>query len=771
MERPSASTTRRLPRTSDRRFLGDQGPVFLPGSQRPSPSSARPIGVEPSTPPWSTHASQGKAIFHLPGTGTGTGTLTGDLNSGTDPSAAAEAAQTLRIAVRIAVRRQQRALGGALLDRDRPCSGSCGEPGLQRGRDRLVVGTFVAKVEEMHDLPGTRGELSNSDEPDPAEVFPAQSELLELLSFNPLDPMAGGGAGSCQCGKQQSRPVVFLVGAALATQKVATDELRGKKGVADVNEVVEMVSRTLEKPGASAAPGGSPSRYQQAFEKLIPRRGPGAAQATLADAVAKAFVGTSEGPCDAWERQATDWVLTDGSVALGAIVTEFPERFGPYLLTTNYDPTLALSILRARGRVIQTALHGDGNPGQTIMTQGLGCHLVHLHGYWRAPYDALHTQQQLNQPRPQLLGFLCDLLRRFRLVVIGYGGWDDLFSSAAAQVAQEQYSSVDIVWCFYDAKKDPRKTAWVQARLAPARGRGLVTYYDHIDAHEFLPKLLSRLRTGAESTCRQDVTRGCWLLHLTHGQRRLMQLSGDGGDRGAIEYRAFDDYFQVLENSTASDSSPRADWRISDQELVISSWSEEAASVRETKVPNVFQGPVNWCFNVLRLERESSKAEESWAKECISALPRNGREDAIKWQVRLGHAAIPGVIVHLLPATIKRFSVEQVTAGQWLKVLDFGGCFLVKLLPDGTLIESALHDPAERWKGVWWISEDGCLHFWIGNWRLDLDSSDFEDRAGVPFYRGTEYGAMGKEAEGKKRNLTKLLVAPVTWATAGEPNS
>src|SRR6478752_5500850 len=77
MERLSAATTRRLPRSSDCRFLGDLGPVFLPGPQRSSPTSDRLIGVEPSTPPWSTRAIQWKAIFHLPGTGTGTGTLTG----------------------------------------------------------------------------------------------------------------------------------------------------------------------------------------------------------------------------------------------------------------------------------------------------------------------------------------------------------------------------------------------------------------------------------------------------------------------------------------------------------------------------------------------------------------------------------------------------------------------------------------------------------------------------------------------------------------------
>src|SRR6187549_1572547 len=78
MERPSAATTRRLPQTSDCHFLGDLGPAFLPGSQRSSPTSDRPIGVEPSTPPWSTRAIQWKAISCFPGTGTGTGTFTGE---------------------------------------------------------------------------------------------------------------------------------------------------------------------------------------------------------------------------------------------------------------------------------------------------------------------------------------------------------------------------------------------------------------------------------------------------------------------------------------------------------------------------------------------------------------------------------------------------------------------------------------------------------------------------------------------------------------------
>ena len=49
------------------------GPAFLPGSQRPLPTSDRPIGVEPSTPPWSTRAIQWKDIFPLSGHGHGHG--------------------------------------------------------------------------------------------------------------------------------------------------------------------------------------------------------------------------------------------------------------------------------------------------------------------------------------------------------------------------------------------------------------------------------------------------------------------------------------------------------------------------------------------------------------------------------------------------------------------------------------------------------------------------------------------------------------------------
>src|SRR5450432_4328903 len=88
--RPSAATTGRLPRTSDCHFLADLGPAFLPGSQQPSPTSDRPIGVEPSTHPWSTRAIQWKAISPPSGHGHGHGHAYGRAEFRDRPSSLAD---------------------------------------------------------------------------------------------------------------------------------------------------------------------------------------------------------------------------------------------------------------------------------------------------------------------------------------------------------------------------------------------------------------------------------------------------------------------------------------------------------------------------------------------------------------------------------------------------------------------------------------------------------------------------------------------------------
>ncbi len=48
-----------------------------------------------------------------------------------------------------------------------------------------------------------------------------------------------------------------------------------------------------------------------------------------------------------------------------------------------------------------------------------------------------HTDYQLNQPREDLERFLRGVIRDHTIVVMGYGGWDDIFTRAVAKVVSE----------------------------------------------------------------------------------------------------------------------------------------------------------------------------------------------------------------------------------------------------------------------------------------------------------------------------------------------
>ena len=83
--------------------------------------------------------------------------------------------------------------------------------------------------------------------------------------------------------------------------------------------------------------------------------------------------------------------------------------------------------------ISRTMLHADGNLSQT---EGTGCHVIHLHGYWYGS-DTLHTARQLGQSCPRLKASLSSLLRNKLVVVCAYGGWDDAFTEALMDVVRD----------------------------------------------------------------------------------------------------------------------------------------------------------------------------------------------------------------------------------------------------------------------------------------------------------------------------------------------
>jgi hypothetical protein len=177
------------------------------------------------------------------------------------------------------------------------------------------------------------------------------------------------------------------------------------------------------------------------------------------------------------------WALNPGTSAIAELITYYPDRFGRALLTTNFDPLIEIAIRSAGGQCFKTVLHADGNVSQT---EGPGCHVIHLHGYWYGS-DTLHTNRQLQQSRPHLKASLAALLRNKLIVICGYGGWDDVFTDALMDVVRDDSASPEVLWTFLSS--DPTIGESLSKRIAPGVDRGRVSLYSNVDCNLFFPNL------------------------------------------------------------------------------------------------------------------------------------------------------------------------------------------------------------------------------------------------------------------------------------------
>ncbi|MCY3789318.1 MAG: SIR2 family protein [Gemmatimonadetes bacterium] len=233
--------------------------------------------------------------------------------------------------------------------------------------------------------------------------------------------------------------------------------------------MIDLIRNEFASPDASAefesALSGAPNNYQSAFRFLHARKGQDAANHIVRSAVWTALDAKnwpSELPpdltdreadaaaCTTLERYSSAWHLPTAVNAFGQLLVDCSDTFGRTVLTTNFDPLIAVSISRHGGRHFRTVLHSDGALGQTAAE---GTHIVHLHGYWYGA-DTLHTPQQLTLPRPQLAQSLTHILRDSTLVVVGYGGWDDVMTQALIQIVRDSSSNSEIMWAFHDNEHD-----------------------------------------------------------------------------------------------------------------------------------------------------------------------------------------------------------------------------------------------------------------------------------------------------------------------------
>ncbi len=309
----------------------------------------------------------------------------------------------------------------------------------------------------------------------------------------------------------QLENVVFLVGSAVTAPGRA-----GEPGVPRVDGVIEHIRRLYTQPDKLArldqALAAAPQqRYQLAFRHLQRTLGQDEANKIIRRCVLQARVPSRKFPqvhqdladgaselCRSLEQDLEGWHLPPAVEALGQLLASRPAQALPVVLTSNFDPLVKVSVHRAGGQAYMTVLHSDGG---FAAIDGQGTKIVHFHGDWFRS-DTLHTPVQLAQDRPQLAASLAQLLGTRTLVVLGYGGWDDIFMRSLIQVLRGELAKIDVLWTFYGA--DPARLAEDYAgllnNLAPGIERARVMLYKGIDAHTFLPRLARTLGLAAPIT-------------------------------------------------------------------------------------------------------------------------------------------------------------------------------------------------------------------------------------------------------------------------------
>ncbi len=306
------------------------------------------------------------------------------------------------------------------------------------------------------------------------ESFPVYDEaaLLERLS-NGL--------------KKYGKEVVFLLGAPMS----APLEL-GLPGVPGVEGIVNLIRAEFAEDASQLEAferfleAGGKKRYQSAFVFLQGRRGQPVANAIVRRAVMAARnpgaafatenfdnLSPTEDACRLMDLDASGWNLTPGVKALGKLAADYRQYFGGTILTTNFDPLIQVAIHSAGGHFFRTMLHADGN----LSTEGDGCHIIHLHGFWHGS-DTLHTGRQLGHARPQLKASLAALLRNKIIVVCAYSGWDDTFTQTLMEVVADDKASPQIIWTLFTGLSEEHTALLNQ--LKSGLNRGTVTLYANI---------------------------------------------------------------------------------------------------------------------------------------------------------------------------------------------------------------------------------------------------------------------------------------------------
>ncbi|WAS89462.1 MULTISPECIES: SIR2 family protein [unclassified Corallococcus] len=234
------------------------------------------------------------------------------------------------------------------------------------------------------------------------------------------------------------------------------------------------------------------NEYQWAMRFLQGRSNKTAAEKVVREAVLRARLDRQKDGAATDEQLDQDyrgWALPPATEHLGKLLVERADKFGP-VLTTNFDPLISASIKMAGGNFHRTLVVNDSPFGHTTPSSN-STHIIHLHGYWHNS-PTLHTSAQIARDRDQVAAELVQILQNHTLIVVGYGGWDDIFTKTLSAINANRHNDVDILWAFYETEADHLLEARYQhlfSKVTNLRGNTGLRCYSGINCHKFFPEL------------------------------------------------------------------------------------------------------------------------------------------------------------------------------------------------------------------------------------------------------------------------------------------
>ncbi|HDY7472752.1 TPA: SIR2 family protein [Vibrio vulnificus] len=293
--------------------------------------------------------------------------------------------------------------------------------------------------------------------------------------------------------RNSKKEIALLIGSPLS----APDEQDGL-GVPNVRGVLEIIDEVitnldgLKEEYLVAVEGlGDAEKYQKAFTFLQENTSQDEINEIIRRAVLKSTYNHQDANVSDVAKLneltsiTSEWFIPSAIDALAKLIVSNNKITGP-IFTTNFDPLLTIALDKLDVKASRTVLHNDCRlsqyqPGTT--------HIIHLHGYW-TDTDTLHTPEQLTFNRPNLKDSLKNILAEKTLLVIGYGGWDDVFTNVLFEIVNSD-SNIDILWAFFDDDQDRinKNFSELISKVEGASHRNRFRAFCGVDCHKFLPEL------------------------------------------------------------------------------------------------------------------------------------------------------------------------------------------------------------------------------------------------------------------------------------------